>query len=137
MVEELLTDAPRLQLHREEIRDVLVGWRDAGLALEPVIDRSPALVEVRPLARDLSDLGRTGLEAIAYLKSGTAPTSQWRDATLARLDEAAKPKAALEFVVIPSLRKLVIAASELSQLKSMAPADWKKQVTMLASPSKK
>jgi len=137
MVEELLTDAPRLQLHRDEIRDVLAGWQDAGLALEPVIDRSPALMEVRPLAKDLSDLGRSGLEAIAYLRSGTAPTSQWRDAALARLDEAAKPKAALAFVVIPSVRKLVIAAAELSELKSTAPPEWKKRVTTLANPSVK
>ncbi|HYN26324.1 MAG TPA: hypothetical protein VES69_14970, partial [Pyrinomonadaceae bacterium] len=75
--------------------------------------------------------------ALAYVKSGTAPSAAWRDAKLARLDEAAKPKAALEFVVIPSVRKLVIAAAELSQLKSMTAADWKKQVMTLAGPSKK
>jgi hypothetical protein len=31
---------------------------------------------------------------------------------LSKLDEAAKPKAALELVVIPSVRKLIIAAAE-------------------------
>jgi hypothetical protein len=53
------------------------------------------------------------------------------------LDEASKPKAALEFVVIPSVRNLVIAAAELPQLNSTPVADWKKRVNTLASPPKK
>jgi hypothetical protein len=52
---------------------------------------------------------------------------------LARLDEAAKPKAALEFVVITSVRKLVIAAAELPELRTTAPAEWKKRVNALAT----
>jgi len=68
------------------------------------------------------------------LSSGSAPTTEWRNAQLARLDEAAKPKAALEFVVITSVRKLVIAAAELPQLNSTTPAEWKKRVNTMASP---
>jgi hypothetical protein len=52
---------------------------------------------------------------------------------LAKLDEAAKPKAALEFVVITSVRKLVFGAAELSQLRSTTPAEWKKRVTIMAT----
>lgn len=137
MVEGLLTDAPRFELYREEIRKALADWQESSLELDPILDRSPGLEEARPLVKDLSEIGRAGSEALAYVKSGTAPSAAWRDAKLARLDEAAKPKAALEFVVIPSVRKLVIAAAELSQLKSMTAADWKKQVTTLAGPSKK
>ncbi|HUS09841.1 MAG TPA: family 20 glycosylhydrolase [Pyrinomonadaceae bacterium] len=136
MVEEFLGDAPRFQLYRAELSQALANWQTSGASLEPVIDRSPALMEVKPLAKNLSDLGETGLEAISYLKLGTPPTTEWRDATLARLDEAAKPQAALEFMVIPSLRKLVIAATELPQLKSMTPAEWNKKVTTLANPPK-
>jgi hypothetical protein len=53
---------------------------------------------------------------------------------LARLDEAAKPKAALEFVVITSVRKLVIAAAELPEIRTTTPAGWKKRVNALATP---
>ena len=60
---------------------------------------------------------------MSYLSTGDAPTTEWRNAQLARLDEAAKPKAALEFVVITSVRKLVIAAAELRQLRSTTPAE--------------
>jgi len=137
MVDGLLLDAPRFQLYRENIRTTLTMWRDAGLALDPQIDRSAALREARPLAKDLSEIGVAGLEAMSYLTAGTAPTAEWRDAQLARLDAAAKPKAALEFVTIPSVRQLVIAAFELPQLKSTEPAEWKKRVTTLASPASK
>jgi hypothetical protein len=49
---------------------------------------------------------------MSQITAGEAATTEWRDAQLAKLDEAAKPKAALEFVVIGSLRKLVITAAE-------------------------
>ncbi len=134
MVNGLLADAPRFQLYRLEISNLFSDWRESSLALSPTIDGSPALEEVRPLARDLEELAITGREALAYLESGTTPTVEWRTSRLAKLDEAAKPKAALEFVVILNLRKLVIAAAELPQLKSTTPAEWKELVNKLASP---
>jgi len=137
MVDGLLSDAPRFQLYREEINRALANWQDSSVALEPMINRAPALEEVRPLARNLSDVAIAGLEALSYLKLGTTPATEWRDAQLAKLDEASKPKAALEFVVIPSVRKLVIAAAEQAQLNSTPVADWKKRVDTLASPPKK
>jgi hexosaminidase len=137
MVDGLLSDAPRFQLYREEINRILAKWQDSSVALEPMINRAPALEETRPLARNLADVAIAGLEALSYLKLGTTPTTEWRDAQLAKLDEASKPKAALEFVVIPSVRNLVIAAAELPQLNSTPVADWKKRVNTLASPPKK
>jgi len=137
MVDAFLSDAPRFQLYQESIRTTLTRWRDAGLSLDPQIERSPALREAQPLAKDLSEIGVAGLEAMSYLTAGTAPSQQWRDAKLARLDEAAKPKAALEFVNIPSVKQLVIAAFELPGLKSTEPAEWRKRVNTLASPASK
>jgi hexosaminidase len=112
MVDAFLGDAPRYRLNRSEIRDSLNSWRDAGTVLDPMIDRAPALQEARPLAKNLADVAAAGLEAMSYLSAGEAATAQWRDAQLAKLDEAAKPKAALEFVVIESVRKLVITAAQ-------------------------
>jgi hexosaminidase len=112
MVDGFLSDAPRFRLYRSDVGDSLTRWRDAGIALGPMIDRAPALQEARPLAKNLADVAASGLEAIAYLSTGDAATAEWRDAQLAKLDEAAKPNAALELVVIPSLRKLVLAAAE-------------------------
>jgi hypothetical protein len=80
-----------------------------------MIDRSPALKEIKPLTKGLSELGDVGLEAISYLKLGQPPTREWREASTLKLDEAAKPYAALEFMVVPAVRQLVTAATEIGE----------------------
>jgi hypothetical protein len=137
MLEGLLSDAPRFQLYRENINDTFVSWRDAGPALDALVARSPALVEAKPLVDDLSQIASMGLESLAYLSKGVAPTTEWRDSRLALLDQVAKPKAALEFAVIPGVRQLVIAAAELPHLQGMSPAEWKANVKRLAQPAVK
>jgi hexosaminidase len=112
MVDAFLADAPRFQLYRSELGQMLAEWQTAGAALEPLIDRSPALKEVKPLANNLSVLGETGTEALTYLKLGVPSTPEWRKASELKMDEAAKPYGALEFVVIPSLRKLILATGK-------------------------
>jgi len=134
-VDAFLADAPRFALYRSDLERTLAEWQTASRGLGSMIDQSPALQEARPLANELSDIAEAGLEAMSYLTSGDAPTTEWRQAQLAKLDEAAKPKAALEFVVITSVRKLVVAAGELPQLRSMTPAEWNKRVTTMASPA--
>jgi hexosaminidase len=132
----LLSDAPRFAIHFSTLRDTLTAWRDAGPVLEALIDRSPSLAEARPLARDLASAGGIGLEALSYIQQGVAPTAEWRDSRLASLSEIAKPKAALEFPFVQSLRELVVAAYEQPQLKSAAPSDWRNHVRELAAPPK-
>ncbi|MDT5157477.1 MAG: hexosaminidase [Acidobacteriota bacterium] len=133
----LLSDAPRFDAYSQELRDTLNAWRDADPQLEALMDRSPALAEARPLARDLSAAATIGLEALSYLSNGVQPSVEWRDSRLAALDEAAKPKAALEFAFMPALRELVVAAYEQSQLKTSTPAEWRGRVRQLATPAKK
>ncbi len=115
MVKEFLDDAPRYQLYRSELSHMLADWQTSGASLEPMIDRSPALKEIKPLAHNLSHLGETGLEAISYLKLGMPPPREWRDTSLAKLEEAAKPYGALEFVVIGSMKQLVNAAADMGR----------------------
>ncbi len=131
MVDGLLSDAPRFHTYRENLRITLSQWRDSRPALDAVVARSPILREAEPLIKDMSELGTIGLEAITYIAAGVAPSGNWRDSRLAVIAEAEKPKAALEFVIIPSVRKLVIAAAELPQLKTSSPAEWQKRVETL------
>jgi hypothetical protein len=65
------------------------------------------------------------------------PPAEWRDARLAALAEIAKPKAALEFPFVESLRQLVFAASELPSLKQTTPDEWRARVRSLAAPPAK
>jgi len=137
MVEKLLSDAPHFDAHSQQVRNTLTQWRNAGPELEVMIDNSPALQEAMPLAKDLAELGTTGLEALSYISRGVAPTPEWRDKRLAALEQVARPKAAVEFPVVPSIRQLVVAAAELPRLSQMSPAEWKSQVKALAEPPTK
>jgi hexosaminidase len=132
-VDALLSDAPRFNAYQENLKLTLTEWRDARPALDAIIAQSPVLRDAEPLAQDMSDLGTVGLEALSYLTAGVAPPNGWREARLATIEQAAKPKAALEFAVIPSIKKLVVAAAELPQLKAATPAEWQKRVNALAT----
>lgn len=137
MVDAYLADAPRFLVYRAEILRIFDDWQASSVSLDAFIDRSPALKEVRPLAKNLLSLGATGLESVAHLNLPSAATREWQESRLAALDEASKPHGALEFVVIPSLRKLVIAAGEVHRLEIMKADEWNKHVSTLASPPKK
>src|ERR1043165_1459401 len=136
MVDALLSDAPRFESRAQSLQNILTEWQSAGAQLEAMIERTPALNEARPLARDLSQMGTVGLEALSFLMRGIQPTAEWRDARLATLEQAAKPAAALEFPIIPSVRELIIAAYELPQLKAMSPVEWSSHVKKLAAQTK-
>ena len=137
MVDDLLSDAPRFTTSAAQLNNTFADWKNIQKALAELIDRSPALREARPLADDLANLGATGNEALSFLASSTQPPDGWREAKFAVLNDVAKPKAALEFPAVRSIRILVVAASETSLLKSMSAADWKKRVTDEANPPKK
>jgi hexosaminidase len=136
LVDGLLLDAPRFESRSEEIQTTLTSWRDAGTQLEAMIDKSPALHEARPLAFDLSQMATVGLEALSFLTKDVQPSVEWRDARLAILEQAAKPKAALEFPIIPSMRELIIAAYELPQRKTMSQTEWRSHVKQLVAQTK-
>jgi len=137
LVDSFLSDAPRFDLYRSDISRTFGEWRAASVALAPMIDRSPALQEARPLATDLGVIATAGLEAMSYLSLGTPASTEWRDAQLAKIDEATKPKAGLEFVVTASVRKLIVAAVELPSLESSTAIEWNKRIATLAVPVKK
>lgn len=136
MVEDLLADAPRFRTQRDGLSQIFSAWRDARAPLQVMMQKSPILQEAGTLPTDLSDLGAIGAESIEYLSTGITPPPGWMETKLKRIDEAAKQKAAVEFSVTTSIRQLVYAASELPRLKTMTPADWKKQVIELAKPRK-
>ena len=83
MVKEFLDDAPRYQLYRSELSQMLADWQTSGASLGPMIDRSPApqRFNPRPNYFPLRTM-RTRLEAISYLKLGMPPRREWRETSL-------------------------------------------------------
>jgi hexosaminidase len=136
-LEEMLADAPRFRDRREELVAALAAWRDIRPAIDRLIDQAPILRDAAPLAADLSGLGALGLEAVSYLATMTPPPADWRDAAIAKVEAAAKPRAAVELAIIPAMRKLVVATAELPRLRTMTREAWKAQVDELAAPPAK
>lgn len=132
-VDEMLMDGSTG--NTEKIRLMLTEWSDAAAELAPMMEKSPALSEARPLAEDWRNLSAIGLEAVSYLEKNSAPPAEWRDAKLKMLDQIAKPKAALEFAVVPGMKLLIAAAAEMPNLKDVSSPERRDRIRKIAFPS--
>jgi hexosaminidase len=92
--------------------------------------------EAAPIAKDIEAVCEIGLETFQHLQSKEIQSIEWRDAKLARLMEAARPKAAVELMIVPPVMELVIAAAEPDKLKTLSAEDWKKYVRTLTAPKR-
>ncbi len=98
--------------HQDQIREELNAWLDSCYKLGPLLRSNALLMEAQPLAADMSALSTAGLQALDYLASGKAAPADWVAAQNALLDRAAKPRAELLIVIVPSVRTLVEAAGK-------------------------
>lgn len=130
MVENLIAEGSAG--NTEKIRAMLTDWSNAANNLEPLMEISAALTEAKPLTADLRNLSKIGLEALSYLDKSSIPSAEWQEAKLKILKEIAKPKAALEFAVVPDVRLLVAAAVDMSNLKGVTPAERRDRIKKAA-----
>lgn len=70
---------------------------------------------------------------MSYVVTDVDPPLGWREDKLAMLEQAAKPKAEVEFAIVGPVRTLVILAAELRSLKGMPYAQWRSRVLTLSS----
>jgi hexosaminidase len=94
----------------QQLRARFTGWQAAAPELVVWAARSPRLSDIGPRAMQLGELGEAGLEALDYLRTGTAAPAAWTTAQLALLVEAKKPSALVRFTFLPALQRLVEAA---------------------------
>lgn len=88
------------------------SWMDAEPEVLRLMTNSPTLALAEPRALQLAELGAIGLEAVAYLSSGTTAPAGWKAARLAVLDGAEKPQALVRFTVLKPLSDLIHAVPE-------------------------
>jgi hexosaminidase len=93
------------------LRHRFESWQEASPSLQALCQRSARLNDAADRARQLGQLARAGIEALAYLDSHTAPPAGWADQQMAVLADAQKPSALVKFVFLPDLEKLVKAAA--------------------------
>ena len=127
-VDDLLGDAPRFDRGAERLARTFHHWRELHPELARTLERSPALHEARPLADGMLAMAQTGLEALSYLRSGTAPRAGWREQALQRIEEASRPHGQMEFAVIQPLRELVVAAALQPEASNLTVAAWHARV---------
>jgi hexosaminidase len=128
-VDQLLSDAPSFSAKREALAQNFTQWRDLGPAFQAMESAAPVLADCKGRIQDLENLGATGLEALTYLQSRTAPPAGWKESKLALVNEAEKPDSSmLKLSWLPSYRALILAAANLDGLKAATPQQWKQQV---------
>lgn len=89
-----------------QIRRQLAAWSEAARDLAPLMQRSALIQEDAPLAEDLGALAAAGLQSLDFLASSKPAPESWVAAQTALLDRAAKPRAELLLMIVPSIRKL-------------------------------
>ncbi len=110
-VDHALTPGGDTTADRERIRRWLTHWRANDSAVQPILESSFLLQEAVPLSKDLAALSSAGLEALDALATAHKPDADWISRQHALLDSAAKPRAELLIMIVPSVRKLVDAVS--------------------------
>ncbi len=150
LVDAANTDAPRARIFNQAVDEMIAGkrangaadirsllneWGDAQRKLMPSMENSAALAEAKPLAENWGNLTALATEAFDYLERGEKPNDDWQAAKLKMLDEIGKPKAALEFAVLPGIKLLIVAAVEMPNLKNLSPTERRERIRQLAFPS--
>ena len=89
------------------LRRPLERWRANKDSLRPLIQASPALLEIEPLSQALTTVADIGLLALDVILAGTAPDAAWAEDRLKVLEQAKKPKAHAELAIVSAVAKLV------------------------------
>lgn len=118
-VDAVVKHTPGSALAEMRLRHRFAQWEQTAPTLEAWAQRTSRFSDAAVRARQMDDLGRVGLEALAFLDSHTTPPAGWQDGALHTIDDAQKPAALVRFVFLPPLRELVNAAAPAA---STAPA---------------
>ena len=87
------------------------SWVEAAPAVERMEADSPMLKEAAAHIAAWPKLGTMGVEALGYVRSGSAPPAGWKERQLVLLQEAVKPGELVDFVVLSPLKELVEGVS--------------------------
>ena len=104
-----------------ELRLQLTQWSQNDASFATLAEKSFLTKEAAAISSDLSAVGAAGLRALDALLSGTVLASDQQAQFNSLLIEAAKPKAQLLLLPVPSIKKLIDAASQSSPCANRKP----------------
>ena len=94
----------------QAVRTQLQGWIDNDPALDALIQRSPALHSVEPLAHSLAALSTIGLQALGYIDDKQPAPRAWVRQTTADFLQAREPAAASKLRIVDAVEQLAVMA---------------------------
>jgi hexosaminidase len=90
-----------------DLRDSLLVWKGNHQKLEPIIDKSPALTEIRNLSRMMSGIAEIGLTALDILTRDLPVNQKWLEASLNDIEKAKKPSGDCRLRIVSAIEKLL------------------------------
>ena len=112
-VDLALADPAGLRAQSAELRRRLTVWQENHSLLQPLLQQSFLLRELEPVSENVMSLAAAGLQALQHLESGRQPSESWGRDQAALLKLADRPQAELLIMIIPGVRKLIAAASQI------------------------
>jgi len=129
LVDELLNDAPKFSMGSDELAKTFQSWRDMGTGYGALSAKAPVLSNASGRVLELQKMGSGGLEALNYLRTGTAPAGAWKDSQLELIKQAETPDTSLlRLPWIASYRVLILAAADIGSLRKTDRKEWKQKV---------
>lgn len=96
----------------EFVAQKLFEWEAFYATNKTYFNSNPKLKELEPLAKNLSAAAKVANEAMDYIVRGKIPKDAWITNAKAVMEEAKKPVANVELVIIEQLEKLVVFSKE-------------------------
>ena len=97
---------------KEQIKVLLLRWRDNQASLQPQVNQSFLLKEILPLSQSLTAVASAGLQALDYIDRGARAPDDWITAQVSLLQQAQQQQAQLLLMIAPPVQKLVEASAK-------------------------
>jgi hexosaminidase len=91
------------------LREQFTRWSANDARFQALATESPLLNEVRPLSKDLSSLGATGLKALEYLAAGLRAPADWLAAQNQEITRIQRPQAEVSLAAFRPVKALLDA----------------------------
>lgn len=93
----------------EEMRIMLLTWKENHTKLKPVIAASPVLKEIETISEDLAAVSDIGLQALELISQNKKADSKWVDESLEMIKKAKTPRGQTELMITSGIENLVKA----------------------------
>ncbi len=94
------------------LREQFTRWAANDARFQPLAEGNALLVELKPLSKDLSELGTMGLKALDYLGGSQSAPADWLSSQNAELTRIQKPTAE---VMLAAFRPVKVLLDELAR----------------------